>query len=58
MNKYITLLLIGFLIISCKENPVEKKKEQVETVKDIQETILKDQNSFYYIDFSKYPKLL
>jgi glutamate racemase len=56
MNKYITLLLIGFLIISCKENPVEKKKEQVETVKDIQETILKDQNSFYYIDFRKYPK--
>ncbi len=56
MKKNFTFVLIAFLIISCKENPENNSKKEVRANKTIQSTILNDHNSFYYIDFKKYPK--
>ena len=57
MKKYLLFAFVGFLIFSCKQQPSvsENKKEEV-SKKDIAQTILSDDSSFYYIDFNAYPK--
>lgn len=56
MKKYITIFLLGFLIISCKQKSENKTKVEDRKDETIQSVILNDHDSFYYIDFSKYPK--
>jgi glutamate racemase len=57
MKKYLLYVFVGFLIFSCKQQPAvsENKKEEV-SKKDIAQTILSDDSSFYYIDFNTYPQ--
>jgi len=57
MKKYLLFAFVGFLIFSCKQQPSasENKKEEV-SKKDIAQTILSDDSSFYYIDFNAYPQ--
>ncbi len=56
MNKHkLAYFLLALLIISCKK---EKKKEVLQAAvenSDIVSTIIKDKESFYYIDFKNYP---
>lgn len=50
-------MLVGFLFFSCKQQPTTSVRKIAESVKkDIVETILTDESSFYYIDFNNYPK--
>ena len=57
MKRFLTLLLIGFVILSCKQQPSQTvNQNEASHDKDIVETILSDDSSFYYIDFSTYPK--
>lgn len=53
MNK-IKILIFFFSVASCKN--IEDRKEKNIVKKDIVSTIIEDRNSFYHIDFDKYPK--
>ena len=57
MKKYLLFMFVGFLIFSCKQQPSDSKnKNSVVSKKDIEQTILSDDSSFYYIDFNTYPQ--
>ncbi len=57
MKKYLLFVFAGFIIFSCKQQPshTEVKKSEP-SKKDIVQTVLSDDSSFYYIDFNTYPK--
>ncbi len=57
MKNFLSILLIGFVILSCKQQPSQTVNQKNEPHnKDIVETILSDDSDFYHIDFSAYPK--
>ena len=57
MKKYLFFVLVGFIVFSCKHQPTLSENKKEDTVKkDIVQTVLTDDSSFYYIDFSTYPK--
>ncbi len=56
MKRYLIVVFLSLLLLNCKQETKQVIKDSVSTGKTIQETILTDKSSFYYIDFSKYPK--
>jgi len=51
------VVIAAFLVVGCKNQASDKEVVQKDNVKgDIVNTILNEEDDFYYIDFEKYPK--